>query len=84
MVVRSDQIVPYYVLETTKNLPGISGIFLASLTSSGLSTMSASMNTLSGIIYDTFFKDCLPESSNKDNRAAAIMKVKTFNLNLYI
>ncbi|OXU29062.1 hypothetical protein TSAR_015177 [Trichomalopsis sarcophagae] len=75
LVQRSDQVVPYYVMDITKNIPGISGLFLAGIVSSALSTMSASINTLSGLIYDDFIEQWMSESSNKDAKAANIMKV---------
>lgn len=77
VVERSDQIVPYYVMDTTKHLPGMAGVFLAGIVSSALSAMSAGINTLSGLIYDDFIDQYLPVSSNKDARAANIMKVWT-------
>lgn len=72
---RSDQVVPYYVMDITKNIPGISGLFLAGIVSSALSTMSASINTLSGLIYDDFIDQWMAETPNKDAKAANIMKV---------
>ncbi|XP_014207706.1 sodium-coupled monocarboxylate transporter 2-like [Copidosoma floridanum] len=75
LISRNDQIVPYYVMDITKNLPGIAGVFLAGIISSALSTMSAGINTLSGIIYDDFIEQRMPECPEKDARAANIMKV---------
>lgn len=66
----------YFVIDVAGHIPGIPGIFLASLVSSSLSTMSASMNCLSGVIYDDFVSQWLPKSKKDEIRAAAIMKVK--------
>lgn len=62
-------------MDVSQNIKGLPGIFLAGLVSSALSTMSASLNTLSGIIYKDFVDPWIPESSNKDAKSANIMKV---------
>lgn len=65
------------VLDTTRHLPGMAGIFLAGIVSSALSAMSAGINTLSGLLYDDFIDQYIPESPNKQAKAANIMKVLT-------
>ncbi|KAL7288197.1 hypothetical protein TKK_0017749 [Trichogramma kaykai] len=77
IVERGDQIVPYYVMDITRNFPGLSGMFLAGIAGSALSTMSASINTLSGIIYEDFIDQWIPESPTKDSKAANIMKLSS-------
>lgn len=72
---RSDQNVIYFVMDVAGYIPGLPGLFLAGLVSSSLSTMSACLNTLAGMIYDDFIKNWLPESPNQEARAANIMKV---------
>ncbi|KAJ8683516.1 hypothetical protein QAD02_019308 [Eretmocerus hayati] len=75
LVKNSDQTLVYFVLDIARHIPGIPGIFLSGLVSSSLSTMSACLNTLSGIIYDDFIDQMLPKSNNHEARAALIMKV---------
>ncbi|XP_014206016.1 sodium-coupled monocarboxylate transporter 1-like [Copidosoma floridanum] len=74
LVHRNDQTLPYYVMDVARNIHGLPGIFLAGLVSSALSTMSASLNSLSGIIYENFVDRWIPETSKKDATAACIMK----------
>ncbi|CAK9805709.1 Sodium-coupled monocarboxylate transporter 2 [Anthophora quadrimaculata] len=74
VISRSDQLLPYYVLDVAANIPGLPGLFLAGLVSAGLSTMSANLNTVAGTIYEDFIHPWLPESNNKEHRAANIMK----------
>lgn len=50
------QILPYYVVEVAGSIPGISGLFIAGIFSAALSTMSASLNTVAGTIYEDFIK----------------------------
>ena len=62
-------------MDIAGHISGLPGIFLAGLVSSALSTMSASLNTLSGTIYDTYIDQWIAESPRKDAKAANIMKV---------
>ncbi|EFN79439.1 Sodium-coupled monocarboxylate transporter 1 [Harpegnathos saltator] len=75
VVARSDKILPYYVLDVAANVPGLPGLFLAGLVSAGLSTMSAGLNTVTGTIYEDFIDPWMPESNDKETKAANIMKV---------
>ncbi|XP_017888932.1 sodium-coupled monocarboxylate transporter 2-like [Ceratina calcarata] len=75
VLTRSDQLLPYYVLDVAANVPGLPGLFLAGLVSAGLSTMSANLNTVAGTIYEDFIDPWLPDSDNKEVRASRIMKV---------
>jgi len=76
VVARSDKILPYYVLDVAADVPGLPGLFLAGLVSAGLSTMSAGLNTVAGTVYEDFIDRWMPESNNKENKAANIMKVQ--------
>lgn len=70
---------PYYVLDVAADIPGLPGLFLAGLVSAGLSTMSAGLNTVAGTIYEDFIDRWMPES-NKETKAANIMKVQRRNI----
>ncbi|XP_014468065.1 PREDICTED: sodium-coupled monocarboxylate transporter 1-like [Dinoponera quadriceps] len=82
VVARSDKILPYYVLDVAANVPGLPGLFLAGLVSAGLSTMSAGLNTVTGTIYEDFIDPWMPESNDKETKAANIMKVTVVILGL--
>lgn len=60
------------------SIPGLPGIFLAGIISSSLATLSAALNTLGNMIYNDFIKIWLPESYQEENKAANMMKVRTF------
>lgn len=62
-------------MDVAGHVYGLPGLFLAGLVSSALSTMSASLNTTSGIIYEDFVDRWIPEGPNKDAKSAKIMKV---------
>ena len=67
-------------MDVAGRIPGLPGIFLAGLVSSALSTMSASLNTLSGIIYRDFIDQWIAESPKKDAKSANIMKVNLLQI----
>ncbi|XP_029174079.1 sodium-coupled monocarboxylate transporter 1-like [Nylanderia fulva] len=71
---RTDQTLPYYVMDVAGHLPGLPGLFLAGLVSAALATMSASLNTVSGTIYEDFISSWIPDSPKKEAIAANIMK----------
>lgn len=72
---RTDQTLPYYVMDVAGHLPGLPGLFLAGLVSAALATMSASLNTVSGTIYEDFISPWIPDSPKKEAIAANIMKI---------
>ncbi|GLV34442.1 Sodium-dependent multivitamin transporter [Carabus blaptoides fortunei] len=46
-----NRMVPYYISQIAGNVPGFIGFYTAGLLSAGLSTISAEMNTVGGLIY---------------------------------
>lgn len=62
-------------MDVAGHLSGLTGVYLAGLASCALSTMSSSLNTLAGTIYDDFIEGRLAENANKEARATTIMKV---------
>lgn len=67
-----DQILPLFVMEVASKIPGLPGIFMAGVFSASLSSMSSSLNTISGSIYEDFIRNHFPNTSEK--RASDIMK----------
>ncbi|XP_017769962.1 PREDICTED: sodium-coupled monocarboxylate transporter 2-like [Nicrophorus vespilloides] len=56
----ADQILPYYILDVISKVPGLGGLFIASIFSGGISTLSAAMNALSCTIYNDFVAVYMP------------------------
>ncbi|CAH1398746.1 unnamed protein product [Nezara viridula] len=67
------QLLPYYVMDVAADYPGLAGLFLSGVVCTALSTMSASLNTVAGTIYQDFIKPIMP-SDTKDITANLIMK----------
>ncbi|GLH07141.1 Putative sodium-dependent multivitamin transporter, partial [Gryllus bimaculatus] len=62
---RTDQLLPLLMMRTIGHLPGLSGCFIAGVFSAALSSMSTSLNSMSAVVledfYKTFFKTTLTE-----------------------
>ncbi|KAB0798172.1 hypothetical protein PPYR_09165 [Photinus pyralis] len=52
----SDQLLPYYVVQTMGHIPGLSGLFIAGIFSAALSTLSSSLNCLAAVTLEDYFK----------------------------
>lgn len=51
-----DQVLPYFVMDVGGSVPGLAGLFISGIFAAAMSTMSSSLNTLSGTIYEDFLK----------------------------
>ncbi|RZC34409.1 SSF domain containing protein [Asbolus verrucosus] len=70
---RPDQILPFYVLDVARSIPGLPGLFVSGVFSTALSTMSAYLNTLAGTIYEDFIRNYMPANTT-DTSANNIIK----------
>ncbi|GAB0095301.1 sodium-coupled monocarboxylate transporter 1 [Sergentomyia squamirostris] len=76
-VSKLDQILPYFIMDVGAKIPGLPGIFIAGIFSAALSSMSSSLNTLAGTIYEDFFRHRYPKASEKQasNRMKMIVVI---------
>ena len=56
---KSDQILPYFVLDTFGGWPGFGGVFVSSIFSGSLSTISSGVNALAAVVLTNFIPDNL-------------------------
>ncbi|XP_064595750.1 sodium-coupled monocarboxylate transporter 2-like [Liolophura sinensis] len=63
LVTNPNQILPYFVMQLFKKQPGLPGLFLASLFSASLSTLSSGFSAMSAILWSDFLKPCFPKVS---------------------
>ncbi|OWF51518.1 Sodium-coupled monocarboxylate transporter 1 [Mizuhopecten yessoensis] len=51
-----NQLIPFMVMDIFKNLPGMPGLFIASLFSASLSTLSSGLSSMSALLYTDVIK----------------------------
>ncbi|GAB0088916.1 sodium-coupled monocarboxylate transporter 2 [Sergentomyia squamirostris] len=73
LVDKLDKMVPFFVQDTVGRFSGMTGIFISCVFSAGLSTISASFNSLSGVIYEDYLRK-LPGFQHSEPRANFFMK----------
>lgn len=71
-VEKATQLLPYFLNDIIGHIPGFQGYFIAGLICAGLSTLSAELNTVSGLIYHDFIIKWFPVN---EKRGALIMKI---------
>ncbi|CAG5121721.1 unnamed protein product [Candidula unifasciata] len=73
LITSRNQLTPYFVLHVLRDLPGMSGLYMATLFSAALSTVSSGINALAAITVEDFFKRPLARIS--ENTATLITKL---------
>ncbi|XP_053664928.1 sodium-coupled monocarboxylate transporter 1-like [Anopheles marshallii] len=76
-VQKYDQIFAYYVLDVARHIPGLPGLFVVGIFSAALSSMSTSMNTLSGTLFEDFIR---PRFALKDKTASTVVKAMVMTI----
>ncbi|XP_024946748.1 putative sodium-dependent multivitamin transporter isoform X2 [Cephus cinctus] len=55
-ITSNDQLMPLFVMDTLSRYPGIPGLFIAGIFSAGLSTVSATLNSLAVVVLEDYAK----------------------------
>ncbi|XP_017073386.1 sodium-coupled monocarboxylate transporter 2 [Drosophila eugracilis] len=79
-VSKVDKMVPYFVQDTVGHLWGMPGVFISCVFSAALSTLSASINSLGGVVYFDYIK---PHIRHTEHRANVIMKLFVLFAGIY-
>ncbi|XP_075146357.1 sodium-dependent multivitamin transporter [Haematobia irritans] len=79
-VSKADKLMPFFVQDVVGHLKGMPGVFISCVFSAALSTMSAGMNSLAGIVYIDYIK---PRIHHTERRANFIMKAFVFLTGCY-
>jgi len=61
----ADQLIPLMVVKLFKNLPGFAGLFVSSIYSGMLSTVSSGTNSVAMIIYEVFIRPNVKQINDK-------------------
>ncbi|CAG2198860.1 SLC5A6 [Mytilus edulis] len=73
----SDQLLPLFVMDVLGSLPGFPGLFVASLFSGALSTVSSGLNSLSAVVLQDVVKSYfVPDLS--EEKATLVSKILVF------
>ncbi|XP_037824171.1 sodium-coupled monocarboxylate transporter 2-like isoform X1 [Lucilia sericata] len=80
IVEKADKMMPFFVQDVMGHLLGMPGIFISCVFSAALSTMSAMLNSLAGVVYFDYIK---PFIRHTDARANNIMKIFVVAMGCY-
>lgn len=69
--------VPFFVQDVVGHMPGMTGVFVSCVFSAGLSTMSANLNSLSGILYEDYVRKWVKHTEIKANRIMKLIVIVT-------
>ena len=74
-VEKSDQLIPYLILDIFEKQPGLAGLYIASIFSGTLSTVSSGINSMATITVLDLVRPCFQVNSNVE---AIITKALVF------
>lgn len=77
IVDKSDKMMPYFVQDIVGHISGMPGFFISCVFSAALSTMSANMNSLAGVVYFDYIKPYINHTEQKANLIMKIIVVAT-------
>lgn len=77
---KPDKMVPHFVQDVVGHLPGLTGVFVSCVFSAGLSTMSANLNSLGGVIYEDYIRKLVVHT---DEKAKNMMKLVIVVIGIY-
>ncbi|KAF5303091.1 hypothetical protein FQR65_LT08422 [Abscondita terminalis] len=55
-IAKSDQLLPYFVMNIASKMPGLPGLFVSGVFSAALSSMSTGLNSMTGVIFEDLIK----------------------------
>ncbi|KAF4528218.1 hypothetical protein B566_EDAN014591, partial [Ephemera danica] len=67
---KSDQVLPYFVADIGRAIPGIAGLFVAGIFAAALSSLSTTLNSVSAVMVHDLLRPCLkrPMSELQESR----------------
>lgn len=71
---------PFFVQDVVGHLKGVPGVFISCVFSASLSTMSAILNSMAGVVYFDYIK---PWIRHTEARANAVMKIFVVIMGFY-
>lgn len=74
LIMASDQLYPLFVMDIMGHVPGVPGLFVASIFSGGLSTLSSGLNSLSAVMLQDIIKPYIAPNIS-ERRASLLTKI---------
>ncbi|XP_046660545.1 sodium-coupled monocarboxylate transporter 2-like [Homalodisca vitripennis] len=74
VITKANQMVPLYVMEVGRDYPGLAGLFMSGVMSAALSTLSAWLNAVGGILYKDFMEVFYPRVKHSEEKQSTIIK----------
>lgn len=71
---KSDQLLPYFIMDTVGDVPGLPGMFVSGVFSAALSSMSTGLNSMTGVIFEDLIKPRIKKPLT-EAQASFLMKV---------
>ncbi|XP_020287840.1 putative sodium-dependent multivitamin transporter isoform X2 [Pseudomyrmex gracilis] len=83
-ITSTDQLMPFYVMNTLSRYPGLPGLFIAGIFSAGLSTVSATHNSLAAVILEDYIRPlCRVRKKELSKKTLIVIgKILTFAVGL--
>ena len=72
---RFSQLYPLFVIETLGRFPGLTGLFIASILSASLSTVSSGVNSITTVLFEDIYKRIVQDNTMTDRQQATISKI---------
>ncbi|RWR98590.1 putative sodium-dependent multivitamin transporter-like protein, partial [Dinothrombium tinctorium] len=83
IIEKSDQLLPYYVMESISSIPGLPGLFVAGIFSGALSSVSSFVNSLAAVTLEDYVKAIFyKQKEMSEERAVVISKILAFSYGL--
>ncbi|XP_030080602.1 sodium-coupled monocarboxylate transporter 1-like [Drosophila hydei] len=80
LVSKPDKMMPFFIQDIMGNLPGMPGLFISCVFSASLSSLSAHLNSLAGVVYFDYIK---PHIRHTEARANGCMKLVVVGMGVY-
>ncbi|EDW84258.1 uncharacterized protein Dwil_GK14045 [Drosophila willistoni] len=80
LVSKPDKMMPFFIQDIMGNLMGMPGVFISCVFSASLSSLSANLNSLAGVVYFDYIK---PYIRHTEARANASMKLVVVAMGAY-
>ncbi|CAF0879292.1 unnamed protein product [Adineta steineri] len=84
IITKPDQLYPLFVIETLGRYPGLTGLFIASILSASLSTVSSGVNSIATVLLEDIYKRISKEDAISDKKQAIISKILSVFIGLLV